>query len=372
VRTHLQRACEWLYQIQDETTGRVPNYGQNDGALILPLTNADYQDFRPVLQGTRYLTTCTRTYEAGPWDEELLWLFGPEALKATMHVTPRADFTASIGGYYTLRGPNSFVFMRSAEFRHRPSQADMLHADVWWHGQNIACDAGTYSYQNNSLAGTVYHNTVTVDGCDQMSRAGKFLWLPWLHGRVRSVGYDGALAYWEGEHDGYMRLKPPVFHRRGIVRLPKDAWVILDALKSDGLHDYRLHWLMPDVSYEWNGENRIALHLQDCKYLIQIGVNTGIGISSVNRAVDDSERGWRAPSYFLREPALSLDLTTKAKKSLFWTIFCPYNAQLRASTTQLLIESESWRATIALPPSGRTLIGAIVLDGDIHQEWTIQ
>jgi hypothetical protein len=372
----VRQAGEWLYQIQDEATGRLPNYGQNDGALILPLTNADYRDFRPVLQGARYLTARTGTYEAGLWDEELLWLFGPEALTTARQAPHRDDFTAPIGGYYTLRGPDSFVFMRGAEFRHRPGQADMLHVDVWWHGQNVACDAGTYSYHasapwNNSLSGTAYHNTVMVDDCDQMSRAGKFLWLPWLHGRVRSMGHEGALAYWEGEHDGYARLKPPVSQRRGVIRLPEDVWIVLDDLQSAGSHAYRLHWLLPDVPYDWNGENQLALHLPDGRYLIETGVISGTSVSSVARASDDSARGWRAPTYFSREPAVSFDLSVLAPQTLFWTIFSPHPVQVQASPTQFVIETERWQATIELPPSGATLVGAIQLAGATPQEWTV-
>ena len=82
LRAHLGRSGDFLYQLQDETTGRLPCYGQNDGSLILRLTNCDYQDFRPVIAATRYLAYGTRTYEAGPWDEELYWLFGPEAANA--------------------------------------------------------------------------------------------------------------------------------------------------------------------------------------------------------------------------------------------------------------------------------------------------
>src|SRR6185295_1535155 len=197
-------------------------------------------------QGTHYLCKGSRLYANGPWDEDLLWLFGPRAMKSTVSVKERADFEAGIGGYYTLRGNNGFAFVRCAGFRHRPSQADMLHADLWWHGQNVAVDAGTYSYNapepwNNPLAHTAFHNTVTADDLDQMDRAGKFLWLPWLRGRVRCVerSVEGHLAYFEGEHDGYRRLKSPVTHRRAILRLPEGSWLVLDRLTSEGDHGYR-------------------------------------------------------------------------------------------------------------------------------------
>src|SRR5262249_7835967 len=90
----ISAAGEVLYQIQDEMTGRVPFYGHNDGALILPLSNCDYQDFRPVIQATQAVTTRTRRYSSGPWDEDLLWLCGPEALTSPLLPKERADFGA--------------------------------------------------------------------------------------------------------------------------------------------------------------------------------------------------------------------------------------------------------------------------------------
>ncbi|HWO00915.1 MAG TPA: heparinase II/III family protein, partial [Blastocatellia bacterium] len=191
LKARVGKSGEFLYQIQDEASGRVPYYGQNDGALVLPLSNSDYQDFRPVIQSTRYLATSTRCYASGHWDEDLLWLFGPETLLAPVAQMERVDFTAEQGGCYILRAEEGFAFTRCGSFRHRPAQADQLHVDLWWRGENIAVDAGTFSYSapapwDDPFSHTRYHNTVTAGGRDQMERVGKFLWLPWSRGRVRA------------------------------------------------------------------------------------------------------------------------------------------------------------------------------------------
>jgi hypothetical protein len=376
LRERVRRAGEWLYQLQDDRSGRVPNYGQNDGALILPLTNADYQDFRPVLQGARYLTSHTRIFAPGPWDEELLWLFGPEALRAPQQTPRREDFTANTGGYYTMRSADGFAFTRCTKFCHRPAQADLLHVDVWWRGYNVACDAGTYSYHapapwNNALAGTACHNTVTVDGGDQMPRAGKFMWLPWLRGRVRLAGQESLLAYWQGEHDGYMRLKPSVMHRRGIVRLPDEVWLVLDQMQSDGPHAYQLHWLLPDIAHEWNGGDHITLQLPEAAYSIIAGPIEGVSTTSLQRAANDSVRGWRSLYYFAHEPALSFEVTTRAQGALFWTVFSPQPVQIQADPVQLVIAHEGWQARLALQPNENTIVGTVTLTGAVAQSWKI-
>jgi asparagine synthase (glutamine-hydrolysing) len=331
LRERLAKAWNWLFQMQDEISGRAPNYGQNDGALVLPLNNCDYRNFRPVLQAVHYLCTGTRCYPPGPWDEDLFWLFGPEALEAPTAPPERTPLQADQGGYYTLRSSEGFALVRCASFNHRPGQADMLHVDLWWRGQNVALDAGTYSYNapapwNNSLAHTAYHNTVSVDGLDQMERVGKFLWLPWLKGQVTRFEPSDKenLTHWEGEHDGYRRLKYPVSHRRAILQLPGEKWVMLDKLKSPARHRYRLHWLLMDVPYEWDEERgRLALHTESGPFFVQVGVSALGWEASLVRADSSSARGWHSPYYNYREPALSLAVSVESPACFFWSVFGP-------------------------------------------------
>jgi asparagine synthase (glutamine-hydrolysing) len=356
LRERVRRAANLLYQIQDEISGETPYYGQNDGALILPLSNCDYHDFRPVIQAVHYLTTDRRCYAEGAWDEDLLWLFGPDALRSLTDKPERTDLQAESGGYYTLRSPESFAFTRCAAYRHRPGQADMLHVDLWWRGQNIALDAGTYSYNapspwDNALAHTFYHNTVSVDDLDQMAQAGRFLWLPWLRGQARRVqrSAGGQLAYWEGGHDGYRRLRPPADHRRGILRLPEDTWLVVDRLHSETAHSYRLHWLLPDLAYTWQTDPaQLVLQTADGPYHLRLAALTQAGVATLVRADERSARGWRAPYYGHREPALSLDVTVKGASILFWTLFSPRSCQATETDGTLTLENDRWQAQIRL------------------------
>ena len=59
-----KRALEWLRQMTDPQTGGVPNYGYNDGALILPLTCCDYTEFRPAAQTLSLMLHGQRAYPA--------------------------------------------------------------------------------------------------------------------------------------------------------------------------------------------------------------------------------------------------------------------------------------------------------------------
>ena len=375
------KASDFVYQMQDEASGRAPNYGANDGALVLPLNNCDFQDFRPVVQATHYLFHQSRRLAAGAWDEDLLWLFGPSALAAPLDSTPRADLRAVCGGYYTLRSPAGFAFVRAAGFKDRPSQADMLHVDLWWRGENIATDAGTYSYNapapwNNELARTAYHNTVVVDDCDQMERAGKFLWLPWLRGCMtdykRSAG--GELVYWQGEHDGYRRLQPPVTHRRGVLRIGDDCWLVADRLVSAADHGYRLHWLFADLPFEWDeAEQRLTLHAATGAYSARLLDLSGEGRATIARADRRSARGWRSAYYFDREPALSVDLKRRAAAADFVTVFAPDGYHVRTEPSALHIEADGWRAHVEFDmKASEKLITLAFLDGVVKDRLEMQ
>ncbi|MEW6125933.1 MAG: alginate lyase family protein [Acidobacteriota bacterium] len=353
LQTKLCAATNFLYQLQDETTGRLPNYGHNDGALVLPLNNSDYQDFRPLIQAMNYLTEKTRCYESGAWDEDLLWLFGEDALKSPVRQKTREDLQAAHSGYYTLRAQESFVFTGCGEFAHRPAQADLLHMDLWWRGQNIAMDAGTFSYHaplpwDNALAHTAFHNTVTVDGFDQMNRAGKFLWLPWARGKClhRCRSQAEHLACFEGTHNGFERLASPVGYRRAIAQLG-ECWLVVDELTAATDHQYRLHWLLADAPYEWNEQAKVMkLATAAGDYYLYLLTLEGNAEVSMVRADERSARGWCAPYYNDRQAALSVALTTCAKTVRWLSFFSPEPCSLENDESTLRVQSDNFQATV--------------------------
>jgi hypothetical protein len=360
LRLRLSRAGDFLYQIQDEPTGEAPFYGHNDGALILPLNNCGYHDLRPVLQATSLLCEGKRRYDAGPWDEDLLWLFGPEALAAPLSENRRIDFAAPQGGIFTPRSRAGFAGIRCPSFRDRPSQADALHVDLWWRGENVAVDSGTFSYNaappwDSVFSRTASHNTVTVDDLDQMDRVGRFLWLPWLTGRVRAHASSNAgdIAYWEGEHHGYLRLLDPVAHRRALIRLPDERWLVLDALEGGQDHTYRLHWLLPDLPFTWDGvQGSVCLDTPAGPYGVRLGSNSLNRDFSLVRASTDDARGWTSRYYLERTPALSVALRTQGGGVRFWSVLGPPCTVTTPDDTRLRLEYEGTRVDVLLSNLG--------------------
>lgn len=313
------KSIEYLACLIDPKTGEMPVYGSNDGALVLPLNNCDFTDYRPLLQLGWYITKGKRLFEPGPWDEDVFWLGGADSLsqreRAGVRENPKSFFPN--GGIYLLRSSNSRAIIRCTDFASRPSHADQLHMDLWIHGHNLAIDAGTYLYSGNAmwrngLAHTSVHNTVTVDGKDQMILLSRFTWTNWSKGKV--LKYENDL--WQGEHDGYK----PVSHKRTVMALAGDRWLVIDHLVAKESRHYALHWLLGDFPFEQKDKS-VLLSFDGMMYKVQVGMTDGNGDFSLVRADPHSTRGWRSRCYGHKEPAVSVALETTQPQVTFWTLF---------------------------------------------------
>lgn len=308
-RDRLRASYRFLYQHQDSASGRVPNYGPNDGALILPLNGCDYLDYRPVLGAMHTLLAGERLYGTGPWDEDLLWLFGPEALEAPHRPLPRGSRDFSVGGYHTLRGEASWAMVRCHTYRSRPNQADMLHLDLWWRGRNLLRDSGSYLYfdpdegWNRYFYSTAAHNTVQVAGRDQMIKGPRFQWHSLVTSRWLGHWRHGTMELWQGEHDGYRRLACRAVHRRTVCRLGEAYWLIVDDVLGRGRERVRLLWHLADVPAELVGET-VRLQTGAGPAELAVWATAAAVHRRLERGLADGERlGWQAPYYGRRTPA---------------------------------------------------------------------
>jgi hypothetical protein len=355
MRALVAKAVDYICQVLDRESGMTPNFGANDGALIVPLNNCDFTDFRPICQAGRYLLDRTRWLEAGPWDEDLYWLFGPKASGASRKPFKQCDLSTETGGCYTLRGESSWIFTHCESFTNRPSHADALHVDLWWRGLNIACDAGTYLYfaqppWNNGLTGTAVHNTVTLDDVDQLNRGPRFMWTGWHDARAQRSG-SGSIRIWAGEHEGYKRLPSPVAHRRTVTNPAPNVWVIADSLTGEGCHRATLHWLLADFAYDFDSDGAtVKLSTSQGDYyvaLLPVFSATKHTACSLVRADKEGTRGWISRRYGQREPALSLSLDVSANMpGRFITTFSGSPPTVDRKRGQILISEPEMQLTV--------------------------
>ncbi len=321
----LRRAGEFLFQMMDPATGRLPQYGHNDGAWILPLDECDFNDYRPVIQATHYLCTHKRLLPAGAWDEDLLWLFGVEALQAEA-VPPRQPVSTAFeaGGYYTLRGDNTWAMIRCHTYRDRPGHCDPLHLDLWWRGQNIFLDCGTFQYYVPGRPDLEYyfksiaaHNCIEIDGQNPLELVSRFLWLPWPRARKTAFTTEiRSTKFFSGEHYDYGRRPWNVKHARNVWLLAKDKWLIEDRLSGEDEHDLILRWHLADVPYEVNPAGAsLRLHTPAGDACVKLICRTGIiQRFEVIRGRDEPGRvqGFASPYYAEKRPIPVLEVSLKA------------------------------------------------------------
>lgn len=189
-------AARWLWAITDSRSGDVPNIGGNDGANLLRTSDTSYRDFRPSVRLGMGLFCDQSCFDAP--EQGVDWLrigLVPGKLPPAPSPTSRR---CDDGGFAILRRRDAMVVVRYPRYRFRPSDADALHLDFWYRGENHLRDAGTYSYADREwrdyFAGVQGHNTVQFDGRDQMPRLGRFLWGDWLKTLERSPIEDGGQA----------------------------------------------------------------------------------------------------------------------------------------------------------------------------------
>jgi len=337
--SRLGLATRWLLALMDAESGRVPNLGPNDGAYILPLTSCPFSDYRPVLQAASQAFLGEAALPEGIWDEMGWWLGEKKNGDQRENEIPDAvaiDAVASGvhegGSPAVLHMGDAWAYLRAQRFTCRPGHADQLHVDLWWRGLNLAVDAGSYLYNapppwDNSLARSQVHNTVTVNGLDQMTRAGRFLWLEWAQARLvsRESSPDGALVRLVAEHDGYRRLG--VLHRRSLTCHPNGLWVVEDSLSSTASNSaitqskyaIRLHWLLPYWPWKLEaggGDVRLVVYSPFGAVTLTVRQSSppqDILSPTLVRAGEclsgsglvEPFHGWAAQSYGYKSPALS-------------------------------------------------------------------
>jgi hypothetical protein len=382
-QARLAAATRWLLALVDPESGRAPNLGPNDGAYIFPLAACPFADYRPAMQAAGQAFLGAKPFPPGLWDEAGLWLLGAAGQARLVEATggggavsapdqglsqirlgpqPLADeheprpYDATPSAVASERawraqkpalaplvlhaGPQSWAYLRAARFSGRPGHADQLHLDLWWRGLNVAQDAGTYRYTaappwDNALARTAVHNTLLVDGQEQMTWAGRFLWLDWAQaqGITAERAADGSWTRLTAQHTGYRRLG--VLHERQVTAAADGGWQVRDTLLPTAgraaarPHTARLHWLLPD--WPWRLETsaeRLALGVQSPDGWIELKVFVGqmaapfdpqkglllvrAGQALYGAGSVSPTWGWVAPAYGQKLPALSFSVTIES------------------------------------------------------------
>lgn len=257
VYNRVKKSIYFLRSCQDDKTGWLPNYGNNDGALFFPLTECHFRDFRPQLGSLADLLNIDLGYEPGIWQEEMFWLGGgkeeldkgslghgieqgqayilPSSLSS---FPPMSVFPKS--GYYVLRDSGMITFLRCGSYKDRPFQADNLHLDIWVNGENILRDTGSYKYNTDEkwsryFMGTAGHNTVILGDSNQMRKGAGFVWYDWIRKAEGSwkLHEGGKDFVFEGHFEAFRQVGKGIKHTRKVrKKIGELFWEIEDQIEN--------------------------------------------------------------------------------------------------------------------------------------------
>ena len=239
--------------------GTTPFYGDDDGGRLVMLDERAPNDFRAALStGAALFNRADYKYVAGEAAEETIWLLGPEGGRAfdRLYAHPPAQLSRAFtgGGYYVMRdawtqhanyllidcGPHGAL-----NYGH--AHADALAFDLTACGRTLLVDPGTYTYTGSAkmrdqFRASAAHNALTVDGESSSVPDGPFKWRHIAHARTRAWTSHERFDFFEGDHDGYMRLTAPATHVRSVLFLKGDYWIVRDRVEATGAHHYDLHF----------------------------------------------------------------------------------------------------------------------------------
>jgi hypothetical protein len=187
--------------------------------------------------------------------------------------------------------------------------ADALSLILNVNGQPVLIDPGTYTYTGDQTGrkyfrGTPAHNTVTVDGRDQATQSGRFLWTkPFdcqlIAMEVRDAGSRGRLL---AAHDGYRGAG--IRHVRGVAWVLDQWLVVWDLLEGTAEHALELNWHL----------DREPLRLDDDRFQLHTArhapmtMQCGGGPISTHVGERVPFRGWRSPTYGELKPGYTITI----------------------------------------------------------------
>jgi hypothetical protein len=133
------------------------------------------------------------------------------------------------------------TFLRCGPYKDRPSQADNLHLDIWANGINYFWDPGSFLYNTdsetlNSFIGTAGHNTVSINGENQMLKGDRFIWYNWITETQSSVIEKGDRFIFKGSIKAFKHIGERT-HIRTVTKFKdKLEWIVedeIDPLKGE-------------------------------------------------------------------------------------------------------------------------------------------
>ncbi len=359
-------------------SGRLPMFGDADGGRVLAVARHVPGDPAPVLgAAAAFFGRQDFRAAAGNFREEAFWLTGG----AGDQVPAGPGAPALVSRAFVDAG---MVVMRSHEAAHGrmllfDAGPQGMHGSAHGHcdALSIVCaadgiewltDPGTFVYtadrgSRNFFRSTRAHNTVTVDGLDQAVPVDVFKWrhLPRLRlERAHTSGTSRSVDFAVASHDGYLRQGRGLTHKRAVIFVKPDYWLVTDEFTGSGEHTLEFLWHFAPGAHLETSHGAWLVSNNGARFLVV--PPAGDLEFRVACGEERPPQGWYSRDYGHRQPAPVLAATTRVAldagvRRFHWLLW-PSPAgwpRLRAMPglgLRLAIETEAWTDTVALAGQG--------------------
>lgn len=244
-----KKSLIFLYDSMDRSSGMLPNYGANDGALFFKMNDQEFRDYRPQLQALSYaLHLNSNHYHDGFMAEDIYWMSLNQNLTREDEIQKSSVSSYPSGGYYIIHDNDSMTYIRCGNHSDRPSQADNLHLDIWYKGVNVLRDNGSYLYNSEPdilkyFMGTRSHNTIMLDDFDQMLKGPRFIWFDWSQAPDAKLKDSGDKFEFDGSITAFTYLNKDIKHRRKVIKIKgKARWIVEDEISGTDKYELNQLW----------------------------------------------------------------------------------------------------------------------------------
>jgi hypothetical protein len=266
--------------------------------------------------------------QAGAFSEEALWMLGQDGWEAyrqlesqepaeTQAHYPSAGYLVQRSGWGPLDSHLVFDCGGLGMLTGAHAHADALSLTLFNRGRELLVDPGTFVYNcapqwRSYFRSTRAHNTVAIDGRDQAEQGGTFHWKTELRScAAREIALPG-FDYLEGEHDGYRRMPHGVTHRRRVLYVPPESWIVVDDFRGSGEHRFDFHYhFAPDVEVSGleQDETGVVLRAEEAGMLLRLVAAQPATSAELIRGETARIAGWASRAYGEKKPCTTLRAT---------------------------------------------------------------
>ena len=308
--------------------GTLPLLGDDDGGRALALDKRDYRSFQDGLcQGAILYRRGDFKHQAGAFCEEALWMLGEDAWEVyrqlesqepskTQAYYPDAGYLVQRSGWGPLDSHLVFDCGGLGMLAGAHAHADALSINLFGRGRELLVDPGTFVYNcapewRSYFRSTPAHNTVTIDDRDQAEQGDTFQWKTKLCSRAAREFTAPEIEYMEGEHDGYRRMPHGVIHRRRLLYIPPESWIVVDDFRGSGEHRFDFHYhFASDVEVSGLEQDEVGV-LVRAEQAVLLRLFAVRPVTSAELIHGDTARigGWVSRGYGEKKPCTTLRAT---------------------------------------------------------------